>query len=309
VAPTRFLEVDTSQIKKVKNTAQSDGLAAGRLVIPGSQRVVTTRAASGPVTATVLNRGFGLILQQLMGGAGTIVQQGATTAWLQTYPIADNVGKSMTFQNGIPSVGGTSNPYTFLGSKIMSAEFSCGVDELLKVTLQVDCQDVSESQGLAAPSYITGVMPFHFGQMNVKLGTFGAEAVVQGVRKMSIKIERPQETGRFYAGNAGLKSEPIMNGRVAITGSADVDFVTKADWADRFAADSSTSLVWEFIGPNIASTFYQTFLLRVPMMFLDGDGYTIDGQDIQKQTFPLVGAYDLTNPGVQAEYMSTDTVA
>jgi hypothetical protein len=312
VAPTRFLEVDNSQIKKVKNTVQADGLAAGRLIEFGSQRAVSTRAAAGDINMTVLNKGLGLIFAQLMGGTPTIVQQGATAAWLQTFVLGDNIGKSMTIQNGIADTGsagaaGTQRPYSFLGCKIIAAEFTCGVDELLKVKLTIDAQDVSEASGLAAPSYVTGTFPFHFGMMGVKIGTFGAEAAVVGVRKCTIKIERPQNTARFYGNGGGLKAEPIMNGRINITGSMDVDYVTKADFADRFAGDNSASLVWEFVGPTaIASTFFPTFRIRVPQYFLDGDGQTLDGPDVQMQNYPLVGKNDGTNPVATIEYMSSD---
>lgn len=308
VAPGRFPEVDTSQLKLVKNTNQADGLAAGRLVEAGAQRVVTTQYATGPVAMAVLNKGFGLLIRHLTGSTAVPLAQAGTAAYLGTHPLADNIGKYLSIQNGIADVGGVQRPYTFLGCKIISAEFSCGVDDILKVTLQLDSRQVVESQTVASPSYVTGSMPFHFGQMALKLGTFGAEAAVQGVRKVTIKLERPQKVDRFYAGNAGLKSEPIMNARFNISGSADVDFVTKADFADRFAADTSTSLVWEFIGPIIATIYPYTFRIRVPMTFFDGDGQTLDGQDVQTQSYPFVGKNDLTNAPVTVEYQSTDTV-
>lgn len=306
VAPTRFHEVNKASMKKVKNTVQGGGLAAGRFAQLGSRRVVTTMAGSGSIEMEVPSKGFGIILNSLFGGTVTPVQQAASAAYLQTHPIADNVGKFLTAQSGIPDTAGTVRPYSFLGTKILAAEFSCGVDELLTVKVDFDCRDVSESQGLASVSYIAGQQPRHFGEMAVKFGAFGAEAAVQGIRKVTLKVERPQATDRFYANNAGLKSEPIMNDWVKVSGSFDADYVDKTILADRFAADSSTSLVWEMVGPIIASTFAQTFRLRVPQIFLDGDTPDLDGPGIVKGSFPFVGQFDGTNALVTAEYMSTD---
>lgn len=307
VAPGRFPEIDSATLKKVKNTVQSDGLASGRLVELGAQRAVTTRAAAGDIAMTVPFNGFGIWLRHLFGGTAAPLIQGAGPAYLQTHILADNIGKSLTWQTGVADTGGVVRPYTFLGSKIMAAEFSCGVDELLKVKLTLDSQDVVESQTIAAPSYLTGNLPFHFGLMSLKAGTYNSEAAVTGVRKVTIKLQRPQNTSRFYANASGLKAEPIMNDRFNISGSIDVDFVNKADFADRFAADSNTSLLWQFTGPTaINSTFYPGFGLQIPMAFFDGDGQTLDGMDVQTQSYPFVGKNDGTNSPVTATYMSTD---
>jgi hypothetical protein len=45
--------------------------------------------------------------------------------------------------------------------------------------------------------------PFHFSQMAVKTGSFGTETARDGIRKVSVKIERPMAVDRFYAGQAG----------------------------------------------------------------------------------------------------------
>lgn len=310
VAPTRFYEFNKQDVKKVKNTVQGGGLAAGRFSQLGSRRVVASEAASGMFEVEVANKGMGLLLNHLMGGTVTPVVQGATAAYLQTHTVSDNVGKFLTVQAGVPSTNGTVNPYTYKGGKVLSAEFSCGVDEILTSTWDMDFQRATESDSLVAPSYTAALAPFHFAQMNVKLGTFGSEATVVGVRKATAKIERGQATDRFYAGAtvAGTKAEPLMNDYIKIGGSFDIDLVNKADFVDRFASDASTSLILEWVGPLIASTFYQTFRVRVPMVFFDGDSPTNDGPGITTLSVPWVGQFDGTNSVATIEYMSIDTV-
>lgn len=307
VAPSKFLQVQKSDLKKVKTTAQGGGIAGGSLVQPGARRVVTSRAAAGGLQFEVPTSGMGVLLNGLMGGTVTPVQQGATTAYLQTHALADNIGKSFSLQNGIPDRSGTIRPYSYTGVKVLDAEFSCQVDGLLQANFNLDAQDVDESKAAATPAYTAGIMPFHWGQLAVKMGTFGAEAAVTGVTKVSCKIERPMDTSAFYANGGGTKAEPITSDFVKITGSIDVDFATKADFADRFASDSSTSLLLTWTGNIIASTYAYTFGIAVPMTFFDGETPTLQSNGVVSTTFPFVGLYDASHAPATITYMSTDT--
>lgn len=138
----------------------------------------------------------------------------------------------------------------------MWARCSCG-------SLEIDGKDCDETQTLATASY-SNMAPFHFMQMALKTGSFGTETALDGIRKVSCKIERPQDVERFYAGQAGLKKEPIENDQVKISGSLESDYVaTTLD--DLHTSDGATSMVWEFVGPLIAATFYETF--RITLLY------------------------------------------
>ena len=304
VAPTRFPEFNKESLVLKKTTAQSTGIAAGRLMALSSRRVVTQREVSGSIELEVANKGMGLLLQALMGTTVTPVQQGATTAYLQTHTLADVFGKSLTIQKGVPLTTGTVTDKSFVGCKIVSAEFSCEVGGMLTATFEFDGKDCDEGQTLATASYVSS-SPFHFGQMAVKSGTFGAETALDGIRKVSIKIERPQDVGRFYANQTALKKEPISNDLVKITGSLETDYVaTTLD--DLHTSDTATSLVWEFLGPIIASTHAETFRIKLPAIKLDEAPPTVEGYEVVKPTYNFTALYDGTNAAA-IEYMSTDT--
>lgn len=305
VAPDHHMQVDSAQLKKNKNTQLAGGVAAGMLVDRGSRRVVTTSDAGGSVKMEVGSKNFGLLLAHGMGSSATPVQQSSTAAYLQTHALGDNIGKYLSAQVGLPDLGGTIRPYSFLGCKVSSMEFSCAVDQFLQASIDFDSQQLTEAQTAVSPSYTLG-NPFHFGQATVAIGTFGSEATVQGVRKFDVKINRPLRNDRFYFGNSGVKKEPVSNGKVAITGSLDVDFVTKGDFADRFSTDTPFSLKITFTGANIASSFYETFSITLPACYLDGDTPTLDGPDIISGTFPFTALYDGTNNACTIGYMSTD---
>lgn len=303
VAPTRFYEFTKESLQLKKTTAVSSGIAAGRLMPLGSRRVVTQREAGGSIEMEVTNKGMGPLLQALMGTTVTPVQQGATAAYLQTHLLADTAGKSLSIQKGVPLTSGTVTDKSFVGCKVVGAEFSCGVGEMLTSSWEIDAKNCDEAQPLAAASY-TAMSPFHFGQMAVKTGTYGAETALDGVRKMSLKIDRPQATDRFYAGQSGLKAEPISNNWVQITGSLEMDYVaTTVD--DLHTSDGSTSLVWEFVGPVIEGAHSETIRFKVPIIKIDDAPPTVDGPEIIRPTFSFTGLLDLTNP-TAIEYISTD---
>jgi hypothetical protein len=177
------------------------------------------------------------------------------------------------------------------------------VGGMLTSTFEFDGKDSDETQTLAAASY-PSMSPFHFGQMAVKTGTFGTETALDGIRKVSCKIERPQDVERFYAGQAGLKKEPISNDQVKITGTLETDYVaTTLD--DLHTSDAATSLVWEFVGPIIASTYAETFRITLPAIRLDEGPPVVDGFGVVKPSFNFTGLYDGTNQP-KIEYMATD---
>jgi hypothetical protein len=304
VAPTRFLEFTKESLVLKKTTEQSAGVAAGRLLALSSRRVLTQQEVTGSVDLEVTNTGMGLLLQALMGTTVTPVQQAATAAYLQTHTLADNFGKNLTIQKGVPLTTGTVTDKSFVGCKVTGAEFSCEVGGMLTSSWEIDGRTCDEGQTLATASY-PARSPFHFGQMAVKTGTFASETALDGVRKVSVKIERPMATDRFYAGQAGLKKEPISNDLVKVTGSIEMDYVsTTLD--DLHTSDAATSLVWEFVGPLIASTYYETFRITLPAIKIDEAPPTIDGFEVVKPTYSFTGLFDGTNLPAIA-YISVDT--
>src|SRR5213595_566531 len=293
VAPTKRIEFTKESLALKKTTAQSAGIAAGRLLPLSSRRVVTQREANGSVDLEVTNKGMGLLLQALMGTTVTPVQQGAGPAYLQTHTLADTAGKSLVIQKGVPLTTGAVSDKTFLGCKVTSAEFSCEQGGMLTASFEVDCKDCDETQTLVVASY-SAMAPFHFGQMALKAGTFASETALDGIRKVSVKLERPQAVDRFYAGQAGLKKEPISNDQVKITGSIEMDYVaTTLD--DLHTSDAATSLVWEFVGPQIAATFFETFRIKLPAIRVDEAPPSIDGFEVVKPQISFTGLFDGTN--------------
>ncbi len=308
VAPTRFLQADKVSLKKVKNTVQSAGFASGRLMQLASGRVVTTHAASGTLNSEILNRGMGLLIQALMGTSVTPVQQGATTAYLQTHTLADTLGKSLTIQSGIPDRAGVVHPYSYLGCKVTGADFSWDLAKDATAAFTIDARDVDETPTLAAASYSAGARPFVGTDVTIKVGTYGSEASVSGVTKADVKFDRGHKLDSFYFGANGLKAEPVINAWPKIGGTITAEFVDKTVWADRFAADTSFSLVLEAVGlPIGTSGSNDTFRITLPTCFLDGDTPMADTLDVISGQFPFVCLLDDAADLPKIEIISADT--
>lgn len=311
VAPSRFYEVKKAGVSKVKNTSSWDGLAAGRLVNRADGRAVTTRAAAASIDELVCTtRDLGLLLNWIFGGTVTSTNLGGTpVAYSQVHPLVDSHGKSFTVQSGVPLIGGAVTAQSALGCKVTSAEFSCGVGDLLTVKVDADGRDLTEAQTLAAASFVVGRRPFHFAQMGLKVGaTVGGVAAAGGVRKVTLKIDRKLKTDAYYANGGGMKDQPTTNDKVAVTGVISADYKTAADFADRFRDDTQFALIWEFVGATISGANAEMLRLIIPAAFFDGNTPAVDGPDVVSTDFPFTVYDDLTTGyPIRAEYVTLDS--
>jgi hypothetical protein len=239
----------------------------------------------------------------------TPVQQGGTSAYLQTHTLGNNFGQSASVQFGIPDVGGTVHPYTWKGVKCPKAVFQCGVDEILTLTMTLDAKDIDTSTSLTSPVYQTANPPFHFAQGAVTKGAFGSETSVSGVRKATITLERPMETNRFYLAGSARKNEPVMNHFVKLTADIETDLLNTSDWDSVFINNSSFSLVLTFTGGAIPSGGANNFALTLNLSdcFIDSESPKVPGPGVIQPKLRLVGLFDDTHAGAVATLMTTDT--
>lgn len=309
VTPDRHIRIEQAPLKKINTIAQGGGLAAGIHADPGAQRVITSTAAAGTLGPYVItNKKMGLLINMLMGGTATVTQQGGSAAYLQSHPLADPKGKFFACQLGIPTTDGVVNHYDYPSLKVTGAEFSCGQNDILTVTLDVYGLAPVETQTFTTPSYTASMRPFHFAQMGLKTGTYGSETAANGVKRVTVKIERSLYEDPFYANGLGVGVEPVLNGKPVISGTIETDFVTKAAFADLFAAGTSTALLWEFTGPVVATTTYaEAFRIKIPQIFFNEGTPTLDGPGVVSPSFPFVAQYDETNVDATIEYMAGDS--
>jgi hypothetical protein len=302
VTPDRAYEIVNESLERNHTTLQSNGLRAGNRSLR-RRGIVSARMGSGGITMEVATKGFGRWFKHILGGTSTIAQQGATPAYLQTHTLGALEGKSLTVQKGVPQTDGTVKPFTFHGCKVLSAGFSISVDAILQMALNLDAEDVDTSTALAAATYTTPKL-FHF--MQGKLKVAGAE--VASVLGAQVNVANTLKTDRFYLGSAGLKKQPIDNDFPAVSGSLSAEFVSQADFYDRYVSDAAASLILEFEGDVISGAEKELLRITVDEVRFTGETPKVGGPEVVVQNIPFDGHYDGTNPGVKIEYKSTDTV-
>lgn len=307
VAPTKFLPHKSFTAAKAANRIQGEGLRNGSFGPLASHYAEATTAGTGSVTLEAQTRSMGQLFEALMGTSSS-AQQAATAAYLQTFTLADTLGKSLTVQGGVPKRGGTVLPQTITGCKVVGAEFACDANGgPVSSSFTFDARAYTDTQSLAAVSYAADTQPpFHGGQLTVKKGAYASEASVSGVRGYTLSITRPHDTEDYTAGATGLKAEPVLNGWADISGSLTVDFLDEATFQDVAHATATTSLVIEHVGALIASTYYYTLRFVIPGAKFELSTQGVDGVGELTNTWNFTWAYDGTNQP-KIEYMTTDT--
>jgi hypothetical protein len=164
VPVTRFFPIDGSNVKPMKKSVQGQGLQAGTYVHQGSLRADTSTWVQGDMTMDFTSKQMGLLFKHALGSA-SIVQNGTTAAWTQTWGLGNNVnGLGLTLQGGLPQANGTVVPYTYSGCKIDQWDISCAAQDIVKSKFTFGGQATATATALATPSYPTANNIFYFKQ-------------------------------------------------------------------------------------------------------------------------------------------------
>jgi hypothetical protein len=303
VTPARFFEYDSESIDFDKTAQQGTGMRAGGQVVRANRRVVTMIGGKGDVQMDVPSKGFGFWLALAFGGTPTSAQQAATAAYLHTFTPGDLLGKMATVQVGVPQLGGTVTPKTALGCKVTDLELTAGLGEILTAKIGLDAADVRTDVALATASYAAGATTnvFHFAEGAITIGG----SAIAGVRSATVKLDNGLKTDRRHLGGLGKKAEPVIADYRKITGKLDAEFIDTT-FSAAYLTDAALALVLTFTGPLIASTYFETLKITVPVIKLDSQMPDVGGADIVDLSVDFVGLDDGTNPPIKIEYTSTD---
>jgi len=240
------------------------------------------------------------------------------------------LGHSLCIQKGVPEVGGTLDPFTYVGVKVSDWEIKCSVGAIAELTLTFDGRNELAGAGNSDP--LNGSVPtlanwpgpptsglgtsmFHFRQATVYMGGTpsggGATAVTLGgtaaanVKDIDLKHSIKLDQQRIFLGANGFKAEQIENGFRSITGSMTVEWLAPSYYYNAFAADTTTSLELKFVGPTVGG---QTYLLDfiLPNIKLEGEAPKVGGPAVVTQSVGFTGFDDETTVPIQATYQSED---
>lgn len=306
VAPSHFPRASKYEIVAEDVWVQGQGIQSGQQFEYAGHLARTDTHPKFSVEFDYQTRDVVGLFNNFFGGSISAVQQASTTACLHTFnSLGSWTNKASTIQIGVPRQGSTTvDCIELAGAKVTDLEVSAGVGELLKIGLSGGGKTYDTSQTLASPSYnASSVAPFT--QTTLKQGSYGSETTLTGARAFNVRISRQaniEDNSTF----GGTKTEPEPNGFPTIEGTFEVNYVSNA-LTTAWRAGTATSLVLEWVGANIESTYDQTFRLTLSACTIQGPGPNPDGPGLVTVPWTFKGGYDGTNPAVKLEIINTET--
>ena len=280
-------------------------LRNGELVDIGTARLLQWQDAMATVTGDVANTGMALLLASAMGSNATMTQLGTTTAYGLggasgfTLSAPDKNNTFMDCQVGVPLTTGTLEAQTYHSGYVTKAVWKFDRQNLVTYSYDIDFQEYEESTSIATPSEPGGPIPFDMAYQSsgstFKIGGYGSEALVDGVKTCTITIDRKAATERIYLGNQ-YKDMPVVNDKTKLTVALEADYTSAARTGifELQAAGTPISIVCTAVGNPIGSSgFSDTFTLNVTNAFVDTGGEApLAGPDLVKNTINLSGTID-----------------
>lgn len=300
VTTTRFIPVDTCNVKLMKKTVQGQGLQAGTYIEQGQLRADTSYWAAGDVEVDYQSKGMGLFLKYMLGANTSALS--STPAYTQTAVLGSATnGLGLTLQYGAPqaNAAATVTPFTVSGAKITSWELSNSAQDILKLKATFIGQNVVTSTSLATASYPTASNIFYFKQGSLNIG--GSPYLA--FRDFTLTGDNGLSDDRFYFGNNGLLAEPIRKDFTKLTFAGTADFIDTT-LSSAYAADTELSIVLTFGGAGLSkqlvTTYYEQLTITLNGVRVNGDVPTIAGPDLLSIPFsadivtPIAGGTPIT---------------
>lgn len=294
-------------------------LEGGITVVPGAARVSTYLDAKGTLMGDVTSTAQALLLKVALASSASLTQLGTTSAWElggasgANMGVADTNGSYFDMQFGVPTTDGTQRAYTFHSCVITKAEWVFDRAGLVTYSYDFDAQQVEQTTALITPTFPTNSVAFNMANAAslFKIGTFGAEATVDGVKKATFTLERPMATDRIYLGQT-VKQSPITNQYINLSCTLEADFTpaNKTALWDLFLTNTPISVVATSVGSVIGGGNSNTFGMNLTNAFIDSNAEpNLDGPDRINNTLTLKGTVDAaSDPALKATLITSDTV-
>jgi hypothetical protein len=298
VAPTRFFPFNSEDFGYEYNRYSSPALGVGRWTRPS---IVTTSVGSGALAGDVPTTGFGYLLDGLHGNAVSPVQQGATTAYLQTHTLDTPPSKSFTIQVGTPPV--TSSvlvPHELQGVMFGGITFSWEPASVLRFSIPTVIQKLDITQTLATytPPAAWDVLSFRGGDLKIA-GTTVPDIIGGG----SMTVGASLRDDAFALGSSGLIAKPVETDKPTASGTFTADFNDNTHLS-RTINDTMADVVLRFTGSIIASTFAYWLEVTIPDCKFTTSRPTVGGPGPVDQTVNFTNASS-TNDPVVITYQTT----
>jgi len=191
------------------------------------------------------------------------------------------------------------------GCKISSFGLSVGAGEIAKGKFTLDGAGFTSTSSTSAVVGYTNFATtnlFHFAQGSI---TDNVSTTYANIKDFSLSVDNTLKNDRYNLGSAGAKSEQVINGFRAITGTITAEF-TDTVLLDKFIADTTAGLKVSFTGGTIGTT---TELLEVviPAAKFDGDVPMVSGPGTIDVSFTFTVYDNGTDSAFTINYRTLDT--
>lgn len=264
-----FLPVNEETLRQDIERIEDRAIRAGRLTSPGWSPGRNT--LTGPVVMPVWNVDVALLWYQLFGAVSTV---GASAPFTHTFTPGDLTGKALTWQVGLPDIGGTVRAKTWAGGKVDTWTLAANEGEAATLTVNLRAMTEATDTALAAASYDAALQRFIFTHATVTIA--GSEPAL--VRSVSLEGNN-QIVARHGVGSAASK-EPLENDIRVYSGTLMTDFEDLTAY-NRFVNGTEAEL-------KIALSNGTESLEITSNVRFDGETPRLGGPERLEQTLPFV---------------------
>ena len=309
-------------------------LAAGRIADIGSAHVLMGRDAKATLTGDLMTTSQALLLGNAFGCNPSLKQIGTTAAYeiAHTPPgksaeaglvleaseshDAEKLSPWVDLLVGYPYTNAEVTGVEYWGGVITKAEFVFDRMNLISYSYDFEFRTVKEAAVAKVegtpPTFTTNGVPFAMneGSSEFKIGSPKSTSALQGVRKMTLTLEKKWATDRWYLGQE-YKALPVSNGVVDVGLSVEADYTEEAKKVFKaFLANEALEITAKATGAEIGSSGRKNEVsMTFPNVFINsGAEPEIAGPDILKNTMAAKGTINANNnPVVSATLITADS--
>jgi hypothetical protein len=312
-------EFDNESIARTPTWLDDDGLHGGGEFHRAARTSQSVIDVAGSIPMSFVTNKMGLLVKHMLGSTITAPTVITGTANKQVHQPGGLTGLSLSAQVGRPRSNGTVDPYTAVGGKIVQWALSCSAQQLLKLALDFNFEDIGVATGLAAYAPVATAASFTWRQAALKLGgtastTTGVVSIAGGaamttlVTGFTLTGTNPQNVGRFGLGGNGLKSEPVSNALRGYGLALQGEYTNQAELYTPFAAGTTVPAQLTFTGGAIGvSGSNYTVDIVIPATKVKQASPNVAGPDVLQQQATLDIYDDGVNAPIQVTITSDDT--
>lgn len=298
---TTGFEGKADSFQRAQEPLESMGFRPGMHALRSDRRTQTNMGGEGSLEIDVLTKGFGLLLQAMLGSVSGPTQEAATAAYTTTAATTvDDPNDSYTIQVNRVDVGGTQRNFTHHGCVMTGWSLTQEVNGLLVAALNFDFEDVDTSTGAGSSTYPSGI-PFDWTQAVVTL-----DSAATDVLSFNLEAELGLKTDRRFLRGSELKKQPVRSTHPTFTGSVDVEFEDLTLYAD-FVAGSIVPITATWTGANIEGAYDYELTVTMAACQYDGESPVANLDDVPTQSVPFKVLHNGSDAAIEITYTSTDT--